>query len=58
MPTKRLEKHMLFFDDHDDQDQSDLTYGGQKEACKKLAKRKSSEFTDASFSGDWKPETD
>ena len=57
-PLKRND--MIFFQDHDDQDNKDLAYGAQQTLCKDAIKRnaKSKGYTDPSNSGDWTPETD
>ncbi len=51
---------MIFFGDHEDQDAKDLAYGDQKPGCKDIIKRnkKKTGYEDASFSGDWTPDTD
>lgn len=57
MAKKKRTRELLYFDNHDDQEAKDLQYGGQKDACKRRAKKDSS-YVDASIGGDWTPGED
>ena len=47
---------MTYFDDFDQQESADLTYGGQRDYCKALAA--GPELADHSITGDWTADED